>query len=85
MPRRKSRVIKIGSVKIGGSNRIAIQSMAKTETADTDSTIRQIKDLERSGCEIIRVAVKNTEDAKAIRRIKRSIAIPLVADIHFSI
>nr|MBU1328327.1 flavodoxin-dependent (E)-4-hydroxy-3-methylbut-2-enyl-diphosphate synthase [Candidatus Omnitrophota bacterium] len=77
------RQIKVGDIKIGGGAPISIQSMTKTDTRDISSTIRQIKELERSGCEIIRVAVKDFETAEAIRAIKRKINLPLVADIHF--
>jgi len=82
--RRKSRVIKIGNVSIGGNRPIAVQSMAKTETAEAENTIKQIKKLEVCGCQIIRVAVKDSRDARAIKKIKAAINIPLVADIHFS-
>lgn len=82
--RRKSRVIKIGNVSIGGNRPIAVQSMAKTETAEAEKTIKQIKKLEACGCQIIRVAVKDSRDARAIKKIKAAINIPLVADIHFS-
>ncbi|MCK9594497.1 MAG: flavodoxin-dependent (E)-4-hydroxy-3-methylbut-2-enyl-diphosphate synthase [Candidatus Omnitrophica bacterium] len=81
--RRKTREIKIGNVRIGGNNPVAIQSMAKTRTADVPATVRQILRLEKAGCEIIRVAVKDRYDALAISRIKKNIHIPLVADIHF--
>ncbi|MFA6384352.1 MAG: flavodoxin-dependent (E)-4-hydroxy-3-methylbut-2-enyl-diphosphate synthase [Candidatus Omnitrophota bacterium] len=83
MKRRLSRVIKIGSVKIGGNNPVAIQSMAKVKNSDIRRVIPQILCLENSGCEIIRVAVKDLDDARAISRIKQDISIPLVADIHF--
>ncbi len=82
-PRRKTRVIGIGAVKIGGNYPVAIQSMAKAKTSDTGRTIAQIKELEAAGCEVIRVAVKDHADAQALREIKRNIKIPLVADIHF--
>jgi len=82
--RRKTRVIKIGSVRIGGNNPVAIQSMAKTRTGDCDNTVKQIRELKKAGCEIVRVAVKDSADAAAIRKIKANIRIPLVADIHFS-
>ena len=75
--------IKVGNVKIGRGAPISIQSMTKTDTRDISSTIRQIKELERSGCEIIRVAVKDFKAAEAIKAIKRKINLPLVADIHF--
>ena len=80
---RKTRQIEVGNVKIGGGAPVSIQSMTKTDTADISKTVRQIKGLEKIGCEIIRVAVKNLEAARAIREIKRKISIPLVADIHF--
>jgi len=82
--RRKSKTIRIGRVKIGGNNPVAIQSMAKTKTADIESTIKQIKELEAAGCEIVRLAVKDNQDARALREVKKNTAIPLVADIHFN-
>lgn len=81
--RRKTIKIRVGNVTVGGNAPVSIQSMTKTKTADVRSTVAQIKRLERCGCEIIRVAVKDLEDARAIRRIKGSIKIPIVADIHF--
>lgn len=81
--RRKTREINIGGVKIGGDNSIAIQSMCNTDTRDVKATVDQIKRLEKAGCEIIRVAVPDMEAAECIRDIKKSIDIPLVADIHF--
>jgi (E)-4-hydroxy-3-methylbut-2-enyl-diphosphate synthase len=82
--RRASRVIKIGNCSIGGRNPVAIQSMAKTKTADIDNTVAQIRQLEAAGCAIIRLAVKDPEDARAIKKIKTQVKLPLVADIHFS-
>ncbi len=82
--RRKSKVIKIGDKFIGGDNEILIQSMTNTNTKDVKATVEQIKELEENGCEIIRVAVKDEEDAQAIKYIKEEINIPLVADIHFN-
>ncbi len=81
--KRKTREINIGGVKIGGDNPIAIQSMCNTDTRDVKATVDQIKRLENAGCEIIRVAVPDMEAAECIRDIKKSIDIPLVADIHF--
>ncbi len=81
--RRKTKQISVGGIKIGGNAPIVIQSMAKTVTKNVAATVKQIKSLERSGCEIVRVAVKDTTDAKAIREIKKKISLPLVADIHF--
>ncbi len=82
--RRKTRIIKIGGLKIGGGFPVAIQSMTSTATSDVKKTVLQIKKLEAAGCEIIRVGVPDLASAKAIRKIKKQINIPLVADIHFS-
>jgi (E)-4-hydroxy-3-methylbut-2-enyl-diphosphate synthase len=75
--------ITIGNVKIGGGAPVVVQSMTKTDTRDAPSTISQIKRLESAGCEIIRVAVLNTDAAKAIKAIRKKIKIPLIADVHF--
>ena len=81
--RKDTKVINIGGVKIGGGNPIAIQSMTNTNTRDWKATVRQIKELQEVGCEIIRVSVPDMESAKSIKLIKKNIKIPLVADIHF--
>ena len=81
--RKKTRQIKIGKGKIGGSAPIAVQSMTNTRTQDVKATVGQIKQLERAGCEIVRVAVPDEEAAAAIALIKKKISIPLIADIHF--
>lgn len=81
--RNEKKIIRIGNVLIGGSNKIAIQSMCNTKTKDISSTIDQIKSLEKEGCNIVRVAVLDIEDAFAIKEIKKNINIPIVADIHF--
>lgn len=78
-----SKQIKIGGKTIGGGAPIAIQSMCNTRTKDAEATIAQIHELERAGCDIIRVAVPDMESARAIYDIKSQIHIPLVADIHF--
>jgi (E)-4-hydroxy-3-methylbut-2-enyl-diphosphate synthase len=78
-----TRQITLGSVKIGRGAPVVVQSMTKTDTRDVASTISQIKRLESAGCEIVRVAVLNTDAAKAIRSIKKKIKIPLIADVHF--
>lgn len=83
MRREETRVIQIGSRKIGGGNPIAIQSMTNTRTEDVEATVAQILALEKAGCEIIRCAVPTMEAAKALTEIKKQIHIPLVADIHF--
>ena len=81
--RRNSREVSIGNVTIGGDKPIAIQSMTNTKTEDVESTVRQIHELEKAGCEIIRCAVPTMEAAEALTDIKKQIHIPLVADIHF--
>ncbi len=78
-----SRVVKVGNLFIGGGHPITIQSMTNTKTSDIAATVDQIKRLEEAGCEIVRVAVPDFESAKAIKKIKKGINIPLVADIHF--
>lgn len=80
---KKSRVIDVGGVKIGGDNDIRIQSMTNTKTKDIDATVQQIKQLEEVGCEIIRMAINDEEDAKAIPKIKENISIPVIADIQY--
>jgi len=81
--RKKTKEVNVGNVVIGGNHPISIQSMTKTDTRDVRATVDQIKQLEDAGCDIIRVAVVNMEAAQAIKEIKKSISIPLVADIHF--
>ena len=81
--RTDTRAITVGGVQIGGQNKVVIQSMCNTKTKDVDSTVKQILELEKVGCEIIRVACLDIEDAKAIKDIKEKIHIPIVADIHF--
>lgn len=76
--------INIGNVCIGGGESIKIQSMCTTKTSDINSTVKQIEELEKAGCDIIRVSVLDEKDALAIGKIKREIHIPLVADIHFN-
>lgn len=84
MLKRKSKEVRVGNLIIGGNNPIIIQSMANTRTKDVFSTVKQIKELEEVGCQLIRVAVLDMEDALAIKEIKKQINIPLVADIHFN-
>ena len=79
-----SKVVKIGNVTIGGGNPVAIQSMVNVKTSKIAEVVEQIKELENLGCEIIRVSVKDDEDVNALAKIKKSISIPLVADIHFN-
>ena len=79
-----TRKIKVGNLTIGGSNDVIIQSMTNTKTKDVEATVKQIKALQDAGCQIVRVAVLDMEDAKAVKQIKQQIQIPLVCDIHFN-
>lgn len=83
MERTKTRKVMVGNVQIGEQNKVVIQSMCNTKTKDVQATVNQILDLEKAGCEIIRVACLDMEDARAIKEIKEKIHIPIVADIHF--
>jgi (E)-4-hydroxy-3-methylbut-2-enyl-diphosphate synthase len=82
--RRKTRQIHVGNVFIGGDAPIVVQSMTTTYTRDVTSTVEQIRRLEEVGCELIRVAVPEMEDALVLSEIKKQINIPLVADIHYN-
>ena len=81
--RRVTKPLYVGDVKVGGDAPVSVQSMTKTDTRNVAATVRQIKDLEEAGCEIIRAAVPDMEAADALAKIRRQINIPLVADIHF--
>ncbi len=81
--RENTKTVKLKNLELGGNSHIYIQSMCNTKTKDVASTVNQIKELEAAGCEIIRVAVLDKEDAYAIGEIVKQINIPLVADIHF--
>ena len=79
----KTKTVKIGSKVIGGGNPILIQSMTNTKTEDVTATVAQINKLAAAGCDIIRCAVPTMEAAEALTEIKKQVAIPVVADIHF--
>ena len=81
--RRNTSVVSVGNVKVGGNNDITVQSMTKTNTSDVNATVKQIKDLEEAGCEIIRCAVPDMAAAEALKSIKQQVSIPVIADIHF--
>ena len=83
MLREETRSVQVGNLTIGGNNHVVIQSMCNTKTKNVEATIKQINALEQAGCELVRVAVFDKEDAYAIKEIKKEIHIPLVADIHF--
>ncbi|MBI3271743.1 MAG: flavodoxin-dependent (E)-4-hydroxy-3-methylbut-2-enyl-diphosphate synthase [Planctomycetes bacterium] len=82
--RTKTRGVMIGKVKVGDYAPIVVQSMCDTHTADVDATVKQIHDLTRSGCDVIRVAVDNKKEVEALKEIRRQISIPLIADIQFN-
>ena len=83
LTRRKTRQILIGDVAIGGDAPISVQSMTNTDTRDVEATVVQVERLQKSGCELIRVAVPDMAAAVALRKIRDQIHIPLIADIHF--
>ena len=81
---KSTKLVRVGNVALGANESVKIQSMTTTKTADIEKTVAQIRSLESAGCEIIRVAVADEQDALAIKGVKDKIKIPLVADIHFS-
>jgi (E)-4-hydroxy-3-methylbut-2-enyl-diphosphate synthase len=83
MKKKRTRQLSLGGVMIGGGAPIVVQSMTTTDTRKTSPTVRQIRQLEKLGCEIVRVAVPDREAARNLAAIKQGISIPLVADIHF--
>jgi len=81
--RRKSRLVMVGDVPIGGDAPIAVQSMTNTPTEDVEATVGQIKRLEDVGADIVRVSVPSMDAADAFGLIRKQVSVPLVADIHF--
>ena len=81
--RKKTKVINVGNVKIGGENPISVQSMTNTLTKDISSTIKQINDIAEAGADIVRVSCPDKDSTEALKKIIQSIEIPVVADIHF--
>lgn len=81
--RKETKKVYVGKVPIGGDSFISIQSMTNTNTKDVKSTVSQIKNLENAGCDIIRMAVNDLEDAAALKEIKKEINIPIISDIQF--
>lgn len=80
---RKSREVKVGNIIIGGENGVIIQSMTNTLTKDVEKTVKQIKELEKAGCQLVRMTINTVEAAEAIAKIKEQVNLPLCADIHF--
>ncbi len=84
MNRKPTKLVFVGGVELGGGTRIKIQSMTTTKTAEVEKTTEQILRLQAAGCEIVRGAIADEADARAVRAVKDRISIPFVADIHFS-
>src|SRR5579885_1321400 len=87
--RRRSLTVSIGSVRVGGSNPIVVQSMTNTDTADVETTAAQVKSLARAGSELVRVTVNTSEAADAVPRIRErldqmGVSVPLIGDFHFN-
>ena len=82
-PRRETRQINVGKVKVGGDARVSVQSMTTTQTTDINGTLQQIAELTATGCDIVRVAVPTSDDAEALPIIAKKSQIPVIADIHF--
>ncbi|MEG0177347.1 flavodoxin-dependent (E)-4-hydroxy-3-methylbut-2-enyl-diphosphate synthase [Anaerorhabdus sp.] len=84
MKRTETRILHVGNLQLGGQNKCLLQSMTNTKTKDVESTVKQIQELQDNGCEIVRMAILDEEDAYAIGDIKKQTNVPLVADIHFN-
>ncbi|MBA3797678.1 MAG: flavodoxin-dependent (E)-4-hydroxy-3-methylbut-2-enyl-diphosphate synthase [Geodermatophilaceae bacterium] len=82
-PRRPTKQLMVGKVGVGSEHQVSVQSMTTTKTADIDATLQQIAELTAAGCEIVRVAVPDTDDAEALPIIARKSQLPVIADIHF--
>ena len=81
--RRKTKVINVGNVKVGGDNPISVQSMTNTLTTNVKSTIKQIIEIQEEGADIVRVSCPDEASSKALKEITKHVDIPIVADIHF--
>ena len=81
--RRKTRVVKVGDVLVGGDNPISVQSMTNTLTTDVKSTIKQINDITAEGADIVRVSCPDKDSTSALKKIVKHVSVPIVADIHF--
>ena len=81
--RKKTKVVKVGNVKVGGDNPISVQSMTNTLTTDVKSTIKQINDIQNEGADLVRVSCPDELSSKALKEITKNVEIPIIADIHF--
>ena len=82
--REQTRPVFVNGLQIGKQNKVVIQSMCSTKTSDIDATVKQILELEKAGCELVRLAVVDEKEAQCIAQIKKQVHIPLVADIHYN-
>ena len=80
----ETRMVRVGNLTLGGHNPVWVQSMTNTDTRDAQATLGQIRALAKAGCDIVRVAVADEEDARALRQICGRVGVPVVADVHFS-
>jgi (E)-4-hydroxy-3-methylbut-2-enyl-diphosphate synthase len=80
---RVTKAVNVGGIQIGGGAPVVVQSMTKTDTTDVDGTVRQIEEMVKAGCEIVRIAVPGKDEAIALKAIRKRVSIPIVADIHF--
>ncbi len=81
--RKKTKVINVGDVKVGGDNPISVQSMTNTLTTDVSATIKQIQEIHEEGADIVRVSCPDEDSSKALKEITKNVQIPIIADIHF--
>ena len=81
--RKKTKVINVGDVKIGGDNPISVQSMTNTLTTDIQATIKQINDIHEEGADLVRVSCPDEESSLALKGITKNVSVPIIADIHF--
>ena len=81
--RKKTKVIRVGKVKVGGDNPISVQSMTNTLTTDVKATIKQINEIQSEGADLVRVSCPDESSSKALKEIIKHVDIPIIADIHF--
>ena len=81
--RKKTKVINVGDVKVGGDNPISVQSMTNTLTTDIQATIKQINDIHEEGADLVRVSCPDKESSLALKEITKHVSVPIIADIHF--
>ena len=81
--RRKTKVINVGDVKVGGDNPISVQSMTNTLTTNVKATVNQIIEIQNEGADLVRVSCPDEDSTKALKEIAKQVKIPIIADIHF--